>query len=63
MKLYLISEKETDIKKNEKKERKIKVLNQHFNVYNIDTNKNVDENKKNVSNKVLKCLLCCCPMN
>ena len=63
MKLYLISEKETDIKKNEKKERKIKVLNQHFNVYNIDTNKNVDENKKNISNKVLKCLLCCCPMN
>ena len=63
MKLYLISEKETEEKKNEKKQRKIKVLNQHFNVYNIDTNKNVDENKKNVSNKVLKCLLCCCPMN
>ena len=63
VKLYLISEKETEEKKNEKKQRKIKVLNQHFNVYNIDTNKNVDENKKNVSNKVLKCLLCCCPMN
>lgn len=63
VKLFLISEKETEIKKNEKKQRNIKVLNQHFNVYNIDTNKNVDENKKNVSNKVLKCLLCCCPMN
>ena len=62
IKLYLFDRNE--INNNEKKYRKKKnILNQHVNIYNIDTNKHVDEDKKNVSNKVLKCLLCCCPMN
>ena len=63
IKLYLFDSR-NEINNNEKKYRKKKnILNQHVNIYNIDTNKHVDEDKKNVSNKFLKCLLCCCPMN
>jgi hypothetical protein len=62
--IIIIKEDEKEKEKEKEKEN----LNKTDYINNINTNKHANDNikhvdEKNVSNRFLKCLLCCCPMN
>ena len=65
-------DKDKDKQKEKEKDKEKENLNKTDNINNIKTMKHANDNifknikhvyEKNVSNRFVKCLLCCCPVN